>query len=77
MAIRLAGKIANVTGAETVGEGMGNGKAAVLLFAREGATIVAVDLNPEAAQATVAAIEAEGDPVTTTEEDWDRVHASI
>jgi NAD(P)-dependent dehydrogenase (short-subunit alcohol dehydrogenase family) len=34
MANRLAEKIAIVTGAGTSGEGMGNGKAAALLFAR-------------------------------------------
>jgi 3-oxoacyl-[acyl-carrier protein] reductase len=38
---RLAGKIAIVTGAAS-----GIGQAAVALFAREGATVVAVDMNP-------------------------------
>jgi NAD(P)-dependent dehydrogenase (short-subunit alcohol dehydrogenase family) len=107
-----------VTGAGTSGEGMGNGKAVALLCAREGATVVAVDLDLDAAQMTVSAVEAEdgraiaiaadvsrssdirtivdttierfsridvihnnvgieiaGDPISTTEEDWDRVHA--
>ena len=97
---------------------MGNGKATALLFAREEATVVAVDLHTDAAQATADEITAEGgraialgadvssgtdvqrvvattverfgridvlhnnvgieivgDPVSTTEEDWDRVHA--
>ncbi len=118
MGTRLKDKIAIVTGAGTSGEGMGNGKAAALLFAREGASVVAVDLNGEAAQQTaneiaaaggqalaIAAdvsrsadvrtivdttisrlgridvlhnnvgIEIAGDPVSTSEEDWDRVHA--
>ena len=57
MAERLKGKIAIVTGAGTSGPGMGNGKAAALLFAREGATIVAVDLNAEAAAQTANDIE--------------------
>src|SRR5262245_60472455 len=114
---RLQAKVAIVTGAGTSGDGMGNGKATALLFAREGAAIVAVDLNRAAAAATAAEIESEngvamavagdvsraadvraivettiarfgridilhnnvgieiaGDPVSTTEEDWDRVH---
>src|ERR1700687_1182694 len=118
MGTRLKDKIAIVTGAGTSGDGLGNGKAAALLFAREGATVAAIDLNREAAQMTADAIEAEGeqamavgadvsrsedvraivemviercgridvihnnvgieipgDPVSTTEDDWDRVHA--
>jgi NAD(P)-dependent dehydrogenase (short-subunit alcohol dehydrogenase family) len=118
MADRLKDKIAVVTGAGTSGPGMGNGKAAALLFAREGATVVAVDLNDDAAAQTAkeitaadgramsiagdvsnsqdvqrivdtsverfgridvlhnnVGIELAGDPVSTTEEDWDRVHA--
>jgi NAD(P)-dependent dehydrogenase (short-subunit alcohol dehydrogenase family) len=118
VADRLKDKIAIVTGAGTSGPGMGNGKAAALLFAREGATVVAVDLDQQAAAQTAKEIEAEngraiavagdvsnsadvrrivgtavercgridvlhnnvgieipGDPVSTTEEDWDRVHA--
>jgi len=41
MGTRLKDKISIVTGAGTSGEGMGNGKAAAMLFAREGATIIA------------------------------------
>ena len=59
MADRLKDKIAIVTGAGTSGPGMGNGKAAALLFAREGATVGAVDLNEQAAAQTAKAIEAE------------------
>jgi NAD(P)-dependent dehydrogenase (short-subunit alcohol dehydrogenase family) len=114
---RLQSKVAIVTGAGTSGEGMGNGKATALLFAEEGAAIVAVDLNRTAAETTAeeirksngtamalggdvgrsadvraivdatlerfgridilhnnVGIEIAGDPVSTTEEDWDRVH---
>lgn len=117
MAHRLRDKVAIITGAGTSGEGMGNGKAVALLFAREGARVVAVDLNRAAAETTATeigkeggvalalagdvsrsadvraiidatierfgrvdilhnnvGIEAVGDPVSTTEEDWDRVH---
>jgi NAD(P)-dependent dehydrogenase (short-subunit alcohol dehydrogenase family) len=117
MSGRLQGKVAIVTGAGTIGAGMGNGKATALLFAREGARVAAVDLNRAAAEATAedirkengeaialagdvsrsadvrkiidatverfgqidilhnnVGIEIAGDPVSTTEEDWDRVH---
>jgi NAD(P)-dependent dehydrogenase (short-subunit alcohol dehydrogenase family) len=57
---RLQDKIAIVFGAGSVGPGWGNGKATATLFAREGAHVVCVDFNPEAAKETVAIIEAEG-----------------
>jgi NAD(P)-dependent dehydrogenase (short-subunit alcohol dehydrogenase family) len=58
---RLAGKIALVLGAgQTPGETIGNGRATALLFAREGAAVVAVDRNLESAEETVAQIRAEG-----------------
>ncbi len=57
---RLEEKVAIVTGAGSRSEGIGNGRAAAILFAREGAKVVAVDTNAEAAAATVAMIEAEG-----------------
>ena len=60
MAGRLAGKVAIVTGAGSSGPGMGNGKAAALLFAREGAAVACVDNILERAEETVAAIVAEG-----------------
>jgi NAD(P)-dependent dehydrogenase (short-subunit alcohol dehydrogenase family) len=44
--MRLAGKIAIVVGAgQGPGEGLGNGRATVLVFAREGAKVLAVDMN--------------------------------
>lgn len=57
---QLAGRVALVLGAGSVGEGWGNGKAAAVLYAREGATVIAVDLNLEAAIATCNIITAEG-----------------
>lgn len=58
---RLAGKVAMVMGAgQTAGQTVGNGRAAALLFAREGARVVAVDRRIEAAQDTVDEIVAEG-----------------
>jgi NAD(P)-dependent dehydrogenase (short-subunit alcohol dehydrogenase family) len=60
MAGRLAGKVALVTGAGSSGPGWGNGKAAAVLFAREGAKVLAADLNQEAARETQAIIRGEG-----------------
>lgn len=57
---RLSGKVAVVTGAGAQGPGWGNGKAAAVLFAREGAVVLAVDLREEAAAETCAIIAAEG-----------------
>ena len=43
MAGRLIGKVAIVTGAAPVSPGIGNGKAAAILFAREGARVLLVN----------------------------------
>jgi len=56
---RLEGKVAIVTGAGSRGDGVGNGKAAAVLFAREGAKVVLVDMQLEAANETLAMVEAE------------------
>ena len=56
MAGRLAGKVALVTGAGSVGPGWGNGRAAAVLFAREGAKVVVVDLDRAAAGETARLI---------------------
>jgi len=61
MSGRLAGKLAIVVGAgQTPGETMGNGRATAILFAREGARVLAVDRDLASAEETVAAIAAEG-----------------
>jgi len=60
MAGRLEGKVAIVTGAGSSAEGIGNGKATSILFAREGAKVLLVDAFPERAAETEAAITAEG-----------------
>ncbi|MDA0983716.1 MAG: glucose 1-dehydrogenase [Proteobacteria bacterium] len=57
---RLRDKVAIVTGAGSIGPGWGNGKAAAVLYAREGARVVAVDLNPVAAGETRDIIRGEG-----------------
>jgi NAD(P)-dependent dehydrogenase (short-subunit alcohol dehydrogenase family) len=60
MAGRLAGKVAIVTGAGSRGEGVGNGKAVAILFAREGARVLCADTVLERAAETVAMIDQEG-----------------
>lgn len=60
MADRLKNKVALVIGAGSSGPGWGNGKAAAVAFAREGASVVATDLRLEAAQETAVIIQAEG-----------------
>jgi NAD(P)-dependent dehydrogenase (short-subunit alcohol dehydrogenase family) len=49
---RLAGKVAIVTGAGSQTEGIGNGRAAAILFAREGASVLLVDRKLAAAEET-------------------------
>ena len=56
---RLENKVAIVTGAGSRGPGLGNGKAAALLFAREGAQVLCVDVDLAKAQETVRQLEAE------------------
>ena len=60
MGDRLRGKVAIVTGAGSRGPGLGNGKAAAILFAREGARVLCVDRALPRAEETVALIRAEG-----------------
>jgi len=59
--VRLKDKVAVVVGAgQSPGAGIGNGRATALLFAREGARVLAVDRNAASAEETVEAIRAEG-----------------
>jgi len=58
--VRLEGKVAIVAGAGSRAEGIGNGRAAAVLFAREGARVLLVDQQAEAAERTLAMIRAEG-----------------
>lgn len=62
---RLAGKVAIVTGAGCVGPGWGNGRAAAVIFAQEGASVFAVDRADEPMRETVALAQANGDTLHT------------
>ena len=57
---RLAGKVAIVTGAGSRADGIGNGRAAAILFAREGAKVLLVDQSRAMAEATLKMIAEEG-----------------
>jgi NAD(P)-dependent dehydrogenase (short-subunit alcohol dehydrogenase family) len=60
MSDRLKGMVAIVTGAGSRGPGVGNGKAAAVLFAREGARVCLVDAVLARAEETQAMIRDEG-----------------
>ncbi|WP_050461368.1 SDR family NAD(P)-dependent oxidoreductase [Herbaspirillum autotrophicum] len=64
MSERMQGKVVIVIGAGSSGPGWGNGKAAAVLYAREGARIFAVDFRLEAAEETAAIIRSEGGECT-------------
>jgi len=60
MAGRLEGKVALVIGAGSIGPGWSNGKATAVAYGREGATVVCVDRNADAAAETAALVCDEG-----------------
>ncbi|OAI43573.1 short-chain dehydrogenase [bacterium SCGC AG-212-C10] len=67
---RLAGKVAIVTGAGSqLDDGIGNGRAAAVLMAREGASVLVVDRKRSAAEATTAMIVGEGGKAEVFEAD--------
>jgi NAD(P)-dependent dehydrogenase (short-subunit alcohol dehydrogenase family) len=69
---RLEGKTAIVVGAGSIGPGWGNGKAAAVTFAREGAQVFCVDRNTAAAEETVGIIGSEGGQATAFTADASR-----
>ena len=59
--MRLTGKSGIVVGAgQTPGDTIGNGRAAAMLFAREGANVMLVDRDLQRAEETAALIAAAG-----------------
>ncbi len=63
--LSLAGKVAIVSGAGSVGPGWGNGRATATLFARQGAQLFLLDRNADALGETRAIIEGEGNAAET------------
>jgi NAD(P)-dependent dehydrogenase (short-subunit alcohol dehydrogenase family) len=78
--MRVQGKVALVAGAGMMGPPggkLGNGRAAALLLAKEGASVVAADQSLEAAEATVAMIKENGGEAVALQgddEQWRRHH---
>jgi NAD(P)-dependent dehydrogenase (short-subunit alcohol dehydrogenase family) len=68
--MRLDGKVAVVVGAgQTAGTTLGNGRATAMLFAREGATVLAVDRDGASAEETCRLIAEEGGEAAPFEAD--------
>jgi NAD(P)-dependent dehydrogenase (short-subunit alcohol dehydrogenase family) len=65
MAGRLEGKVAIIAGAGCVGPGWGNGRAAAVIFAREGAKVFAVDRDAEPMHETVERARETGGEIAT------------
>lgn len=73
MTSRLEGKAGIVVGAgQTPGDTVGNGRAAAMLFAREGARVLLVDRRLDSARETAEMIRAEGGVAECFEADWTR-----
>jgi NAD(P)-dependent dehydrogenase (short-subunit alcohol dehydrogenase family) len=71
--MRLADKVAIVVGAgQGPGEGLGNGRATALLFARNGARVLAVDVDLASANETAALVAEEGGQCVAFEADVTR-----
>jgi NAD(P)-dependent dehydrogenase (short-subunit alcohol dehydrogenase family) len=71
--MRLKDKVAIVVGAgQSPGEGIGNGRATVLRFVQEGATVMAVDRDLAAAEETAAMARQHGGPCVAFEADVTR-----
>ena len=62
---RLDDKVIIVTGAGASGAGIGNGKACAIHYAREGARVVAIDIDENAVAETAKIINEEGNSVLT------------
>ena len=65
----LAGRVAIVAGAGSRADGIGNGRAAAILLARDGANVVLVDANPDWVARTHDMIAAEGGQSAVVEAD--------
>jgi NAD(P)-dependent dehydrogenase (short-subunit alcohol dehydrogenase family) len=71
--VRLEGKVGIVVGAgQTPGDTIGNGRAAAMLFAREGAKLLLVDRELQRAEESAALIAAAGGVAHCVAGDWAR-----
>jgi len=61
---RLQDRVALVVGAGSIGPGLGNGKAAAILYAREGAKVFALDIDADAVEETRRLIADDGNVCT-------------
>ena len=80
MSGKLQDRVVIVVGAGSIGPGWGNGKAAAVLYAREGAKVLAVDIDPDAAAETAGIIAGDGGTAETFAADVskaDRVEAMV
>jgi NAD(P)-dependent dehydrogenase (short-subunit alcohol dehydrogenase family) len=69
--MRLAGKVGIVVGAgQSPGETVGTGRAAAIVFAREGAKLLLVDRDLESARQTAEIITGEGGEARCASADW-------
>jgi len=66
---KLKDKVAVVTGAGSIGPGVGNGKATAVMYAREGAKVVLADINLDAADETKSIIDGEDGECITVQAD--------
>jgi NAD(P)-dependent dehydrogenase (short-subunit alcohol dehydrogenase family) len=71
--MRLEGKVGIVVGAgQSPGESVGTGRAAAIVFAREGAKLLLVDRDIDSARETAATIAGEGGVAQCITGDWTR-----
>ncbi|KAK5400805.1 hypothetical protein LTR06_011226 [Exophiala xenobiotica] len=56
----LEGRVAIITGAGALGDGIGNGRATAIMLAEDGCSVVCVDLKEDSAQRTADMIQEEG-----------------
>jgi len=80
MGDRLLGRVVLLFGAGSTADGVSNGQAAAVTFAREGARVAAVDIDSDSADRTVRAIrEADGDAVAIVADvtDSDQVACAV